>query len=73
MIKHDNEKAKNNNLQIRLTPNIFVPKEWFGEIKNKDVLCLASGGGQQGPMLAASSANITVFDNSPSQLQKEKS
>lgn len=72
-IDHESiEKAKNNNLQIQLTPNIFVPKEWFGEIKNKDILCLASGGGQQGPMLAASGANVTVFDNSPSQLKKDQ-
>jgi SAM-dependent methyltransferase len=66
------EEARSGNLQIRLTPNILVPIEWFGEIVNKNVLCLASGGGQQGPRLAAFGANVTVFDNSPSQLQKDK-
>jgi len=30
--------------------------------------CLASGGGQQGPVLAAAGAHVTVFDNSPRQL-----
>jgi len=37
-----------------------------------DVLCLASGGGQQGPILAAAGANVTVFDNSPRQLAQDR-
>jgi SAM-dependent methyltransferase len=37
-----------------------------------DVLCLASGGGQQGPVLAAAGANVTVYDNSPSQLVRDR-
>jgi ubiquinone/menaquinone biosynthesis C-methylase UbiE len=36
------------------------------------VLCLASGGGQQGPVLAAVGANVTVFDNSTSQLKQDQ-
>jgi SAM-dependent methyltransferase len=36
------------------------------------VLCLASGGGQQGPILAAAGANVTVFDNSPRQLEQDR-
>jgi SAM-dependent methyltransferase len=36
------------------------------------VLCLASGGGQQGPILAAAGANVTVFDNSPRQLSQDR-
>jgi SAM-dependent methyltransferase len=72
-IDHESiEKARNNDLQIQLTPKIIVPKDWFGNIINKEILCLASGGGQQGPMLAAAGANVTVFDNSPSQLEKDK-
>jgi SAM-dependent methyltransferase len=38
-----------------------------------DVLCLASGGGQQGPILAAAGAKVTVLDNSPQQLDRDKS
>src|SRR5699024_8599738 len=34
-------------------------------------LCLASGGGQQGPVLAAAGANVTVFDISPKQLARD--
>ena len=36
-----------------------------------DVLCLASGGGQQGPVLAAAGATVTVLDNSPRQLERD--
>jgi SAM-dependent methyltransferase len=36
------------------------------------VLCLASGGGQQGPVLAAAGADVTVFDNSPRQLARDE-
>jgi len=38
----------------------------------KDVLCLASGGGQQGPVLAAAGAQVTVLDNSPRQLEQDR-
>jgi SAM-dependent methyltransferase len=33
---------------------------------------LASGGGQQGPVLAAAGARVTVFDNSPRQLAQDQ-
>jgi ubiquinone/menaquinone biosynthesis C-methylase UbiE len=36
------------------------------------VLALASGGGQQGPILAACGAHVTVFDNSPAQLAQDR-
>jgi SAM-dependent methyltransferase len=36
------------------------------------VLCLASGGGQQGPILAAAGAKVTIFDNSPAQLAQDR-
>ena len=37
-----------------------------------DVLCLASGGGQQAPVFAAAGANVTVLDNSPGQLAQDR-
>ncbi len=50
-----------------------TPREWFpDEIAGLDVLCLASGGGQQGPVLAAAGARVTVFDNSPAQLERDR-
>jgi SAM-dependent methyltransferase len=57
---------------IILTPTKPVPKEWFRGLEGLDVLCLASGGGQQGPILAAAGARVTVFDNSPKQLEQDR-
>jgi len=65
-------KAKQGEFSILLTENIPVPHKWFPPLKGADVLCLASGGGQQGPVLAAAGANVTVFDNSPRQLQQDQ-
>ncbi len=41
--------ARRGNWRINLTPTKPVPSDWFPDIKGLDVLCLASGGGQQGP------------------------
>lgn len=50
-----------------------VPRDWFPDnLAGADVLCLASGGGQQGPILAAAGAQVTVFDNSPAQLARDE-
>jgi SAM-dependent methyltransferase len=50
-----------------------VPRDWFPvSLAGADVLCLASGGGQQGPVLAAVGARVTVFDNSPAQLARDE-
>ena len=57
---------------IVLTPTKPVPKEWFPDLEGLDVLCLASGGGQQGPILAAAGGRVTVFDNSPKQLEQDR-
>jgi SAM-dependent methyltransferase len=65
-------KARQGEFSILLTENIPVPHRWFPPLKGADVLCLASGGGQQGPVLAALGANVTVFDNSPSQLKQDQ-
>lgn len=66
------EEAGKGMWSIFLTPAKPVPMEWFPELKSKAVLCLASGGGQQGPILAAVGANVTVFDNCPAQLAQDK-
>jgi ubiquinone/menaquinone biosynthesis C-methylase UbiE len=64
--------ARSGTIQILLTPTKFVPEEWWGDIRGKEVLCLASGGGQQGPLLAAVGARVTVFDQSPAQLAQDE-
>jgi SAM-dependent methyltransferase len=65
------EAARRGEWSLLLTPIIPVPRDWFGELKGSKVLCLASGGGQQGPVLAAAGAAVTVFDNCPAQLEKD--
>jgi len=64
--------ARTGGWDIFLTPTKPVPKEWFRDLEGLDVLCLASGGGQQGPILAAAGAKVTVFDNSPKQLEQDR-
>jgi len=64
--------ARNGEWHLVLTPTRPVPQEWYPEIKGRRVLCLASGGGQQGPVLAAAGAIVTVFDNSPRQLDQDR-
>lgn len=64
--------ARQGEWSVVLTATKPVPRDWFPDLKGCDVLCLASGGGQQGPILAAAGANVTVFDNSPAQLARDK-
>jgi SAM-dependent methyltransferase len=58
--------------QVGLTEQKPVPREWFPPLAGTEVLCLASGGGQQGPVLAAAGARVTLFDNSPAQLDRDR-
>ncbi len=64
--------ARRGDWSIVLTPTKPVPREWLGDVRRRDVLALASGGGQQAPVLAAAGAHVTVLDNSPAQLQRDR-
>lgn len=64
--------AKSGDWSVCLTPNRCVPQEWFGDLSGKQVLCLASGGGQQAPIIAAAGARVVSFDNSDEQLLKDR-
>jgi SAM-dependent methyltransferase len=64
--------ARRGEWQIVLTPTKPVPPGWFPPLRGTNVLCLASGGGQQGPILAAAGARVTVYDNSPQQLAQDR-
>ena len=64
--------AKQGQWEILLTPSQPIPRAWFPDLEGLDVLCLASGGGQQGPILAAAGAKVTVLDNSPKQLEQDR-
>lgn len=47
-------------------------KSPFTDVAGKDVLCLASGGGQQSAIFSLLEANVTVFDLSETQLSRDK-
>jgi len=64
--------ARQGQWDILLTPTKPVPKTWVPDLGGRDVLCLASGGGQQAPILAAAGAKVTVLDNSPAQLAQDR-
>lgn len=57
--------------QARLTPG-DLPKGWLQDVHGKKILCLASAGGQQAPILAAAGAEVTVFDLSERQLDQDR-
>src|SRR5574344_618400 len=65
-------KAKKGEWDVLLTPTKPVPHSWFGSLKGKRVLGLASGGGQQMPIFAALGAICTVFDYTEAQLESER-
>ncbi|KJG32490.1 methyltransferase [Photobacterium angustum] len=50
-----------------------LPSDWLPkDIQGKKILCLASAGGQQAPVLAAAGADVTVVDISLEQLAKDE-
>lgn len=65
-------RARAGDWQVVLTPVKPVPRAWFGELAGARVLGLASGGGQQCPLFAAAGARVTVYDNSPAQLARDR-
>ncbi len=66
------EAARRGRWEVVLTETKPVPMAWFPDLEGADVLCLASGGGQQAPVFAAAGARVTVFDNSPAQLAQDR-
>ena len=70
--REDIAKAREGDWRLVLTPSLSVPHSWFPVLKGCRVLCLGSGGGQQGPILAAAGADITVFDASDKQLAQDR-
>ena len=61
-------KAREGDWEIILTPRRPVPRDWLGDVRGQEILCLASGGGQQAPVLAAAGARVVSFDLSEEQL-----
>lgn len=78
------ENAKSGNWDVLLTPTKSVPHHWFIQasdstnpfttysLKDKKILGLASGGGQQIPIFTAAGAKCTVLDYSTQQCESER-
>lgn len=64
--------ARQGEYSVLLTETKAVPREWFPSFQGLDLLGLACAGGQQGPVFAALGANVTIFDNSPAQLEHDR-
>jgi 2-polyprenyl-3-methyl-5-hydroxy-6-metoxy-1,4-benzoquinol methylase len=64
--------AKKGEFAIYPSPYRPAPQDWFPSVQGLEVLCLGGGGGQQGPVLAAAGARVTVFDLSPKQLEQDR-
>ena len=70
--KEQIQKARLGKVEISVTTDRLVPESWFPrKWKGLDVLGLASGGGQQIPILAATGANVISFDFSEEQLKRD--
>lgn len=65
-------RARSGDWSVILTPTIPVPRTWFGDLEGAEVLCLASAGGQQVPVLAAAGARVTSYDLSDEQLALDR-
>lgn len=65
------ECARRGDWNVHLTPKP-LDKAWLGDVKGKRILCLASAGGQQAPVLAAAGAIVTVYDISDEQLRQDR-
>jgi 2-polyprenyl-3-methyl-5-hydroxy-6-metoxy-1,4-benzoquinol methylase len=59
-------------LDLNSARQMLDPEERLGDIASKDVLCLACGGGQQSVAFALLNANVTVFDLSEGQLNRDR-
>ncbi len=66
--------ARRGQWSLLLTPTKPVPAAWYPPnlANGAKVLCLASAGGQQAPVLAAAGADVTLIDNCPEQLNSDR-
>lgn len=68
------EQARAGEWNVILTPNKAVPADWipsYPDLSGVKVLALACGGGQQVPIFAAAGAEVTSYDASDVQLEKD--
>lgn len=59
-------------LTVTSAASYLDPKGLMDDVSGRDVLCLASGGGQQSVAFALLGAHVTVFDLSATQLSRDR-
>lgn len=64
--------ARRGSWRLYLTPTTPVPASWVAGVQGAEILCLASAGGQQAPLLAAVGGKVTVLDASEEQLRLDR-
>jgi 2-polyprenyl-3-methyl-5-hydroxy-6-metoxy-1,4-benzoquinol methylase len=66
-------KVKKGEFKLYLTEYKAIPSDWFPKKMNGlKILCLAGAGGQQAPILAATGADVTVYDLSENMLKQDE-
>lgn len=66
------QKAKSGQIELFITSQKLVPKDWIPEkIATMKVLGLAAGGGQQMPILAATGAKVHCVELSNEQIERD--
>lgn len=60
------------NLDVASARQEVDPHDVMGDVRNKSVLCLAGGGGQQSVAFALLEATVTVLDVSETQLERDR-
>jgi SAM-dependent methyltransferase len=64
--------ARRGDWRVFVTQCTPIPKAWLPEVIGRRILCLAAGGGQQAPILAAAGGIVSVLDISPVQLARDR-
>ncbi len=64
--------AREGKLSLRITTEKAVPSSWTEGLKDRDVLVLCGGGGQQTPLLSAYGSRVTSLDISPRQIEQDR-
>lgn len=70
--KEELDAVKKGDIKLFLGMGTPIPRSWLPQnLQGLKVLCLASGGGQQGPIFATLGCDTTVIDLSRKQLDKD--
>lgn len=65
--------AREGRFGVKLTNTQHAPRSWFPpQMRGVRILALASGGGQQAPILAATGADVTLLDASAAMLGQDR-